>query len=350
MSTPGTYTVTFSALDAAGNASLVETRTFEVVPPEYTPVEVAGPDRYSTAVEVSQLAFPDGAEHVVIASGANWPDALGGGALAGTLRGPVLLVKPTQAPEVVLQEVARLGAEHVIVVGGKAAIGDSVLAALDMVPTVAQVERIGGVDRYDTSRLIALRVKTERDLTDTYDGVVFIATGENYPDALAASPLAAHNSWPILLTRYGALPVATQEALVSLHAGEAFVLGGPAVISLEVEREVNDIVTRTKAQRLAGSNRFDTAVKVADFGIRLGGLGWDGAALATGRSFPDALAGGAAQGMRRAPILLTEPDTLPSATAGCLSDHRGEIVELWFLGGEAAIGADVRDQVAQILQ
>ncbi|MDP2299661.1 MAG: YCF48-related protein, partial [Actinomycetota bacterium] len=100
-----------------------------------------GDDRYATAVDVSRRAFPIGAETVVIATGANWPDALGGTALAGALNGPVLLVGTDVIPSVVTQEIDGLGVTSAIILGGTVAVGDAVEDALEAMLGEGTVER-----------------------------------------------------------------------------------------------------------------------------------------------------------------------------------------------------------------
>lgn len=342
--TPGVYEITYSAQDNLGNRTS-GSRTYTVVQ-DYTAVPVQGDSRYATAVVASQKVYPAGSVNtVVIASGANWPDALGGGALAGALGGPVLLVKPTELPTVVADEIARLGADHAIVVGGPGAVGDVVMAALDTLPGVG-VERLGGGSRYDTARLVAERTKAE--LGTAYDGTVFLSTGSNYPDALAASPLATAKGWPILLTKPDALPAETVLALTNLDATKVLVLGGTGAVSDAAKIQAEGIVGAT-ATRLSGTTRFATAVNIATYGVDHAGLKWDGMALATGRNFPDALAGGCAQGVRGSVILLTEVTTLSPETGAAITAHQDVIHEVWFLGGPSAISDAVRAAVAGIL-
>jgi len=115
--TLGEHTLEYWAADAAGNESERVTVTFTVVPPDLltTPpaegvIRLLGDDRYGTAVRASLEAFPDGATSVVIASGQDWPDALGGSALAGVVDGPLLLTREGTLPAEVREEIVRLGA------------------------------------------------------------------------------------------------------------------------------------------------------------------------------------------------------------------------------------------------
>lgn len=92
-------------------------------PPEG--LRLAGPDRVATAIEISRYGFPDGADEVYLAGVDATPDALAAGALTG---GPLLLVpRCGSVPQLVLDEIARLGPDRVIALGGDRAVNPDVL-------------------------------------------------------------------------------------------------------------------------------------------------------------------------------------------------------------------------------
>jgi hypothetical protein len=64
---------------------------------QYT--DVHGANRYATSLLVAQTFF-DGPTRVGFATGLNWADALSGGAMMGTLGGPLLLTNPVTGPDV----------------------------------------------------------------------------------------------------------------------------------------------------------------------------------------------------------------------------------------------------------
>jgi putative cell wall-binding protein len=310
-----------------------------------TVVNIAGASRIGTAVEASKLAFPAGSEYVVIATARNWPDALGGSALAGALDAPILLTEPTWLPPAVSDEITRLNATHAIILGGTGAVSDAVSREIAALPGMT-VERIAGASRYATANLVAAR--TIGELGDAYDGTAFVATGANFPDALGASPIAAANGWPIYLANpsQGAND-AMVSSMRSAGVTEAVILGGTGAVSLPVE---SDLWTLGTVTRLAGTSRYDTAVKVASYGVSYGGLGYDRVAIATGENFPDALAGGVLQGKSGSVLLLTPTASLNPAVAALLTAEKQNIHEVRFLGGTGAVFQVVRDRVSGILQ
>lgn len=311
---------------------------------------IAGPSRYETAVEASRRAFPDPAavHTVVIATGESWPDALGGAGLAGAVRGPVLLTRRAALPESVRAEIARLAPARAIVLGGEEAVSKDVEGALAALG-VGRVERIPGADRYETSAAIARVTVAEAAAADpSYARVVYVATGADFPDALAVSPVAAHRARPVLLVRPSAVPTATADALAGLGASSLFIVGGEAVVSREVASKL--AATVPDVRRLAGRDRYETAIAVAAHGVAAG-LTRANAGIATGVDFADALSGGAAQGLS-APasvLYLTAPARLPEALRAEISAHRASIGRARVFGGIAAVSEPVRVQVAAAL-
>lgn len=315
-------------------------------------LDVEGDDRFGTAVEVSQIAFPDGAETVVIATGRNWPDALGGTALAGVLDAPILLVSRDSIPAATVTEIGRLGAAKAVILGGEAAVGAGVEAALSQALGEANVTRIGGANRYETADLVAARVKELRGAA--YDGTAFVATGANFPDALAAGPLAAANGWPLHLV-HPARGISEDTWAAMEGATEVLILGGEGAVSVATAVELVAEYGADKVIRLAGTTRYDTAVAVATHGVEHAGLAWDRVGIATGQRFPDALAGGVLQGgvlqgKVGSVMLLTRSTSLELATRQALADNKEAIETVTFFGGGDAISAEVRAAVAQALE
>ncbi len=350
VSAPGAYALVAIAEDAAGN-SATRSVTFRIVEPAPRPtvIEVAGDDRVETAIAASALAFPGGSEYVLIATARDFPDALGGSALAGLLDAPILLTEPDALSAATASEIARLGATRIVVLGGEGAVSADAYAQLAGLADAGSIERIAGATRYDTSELIATRVIEE--LGEGWDGTAFIATGQDFPDALAASPLAAAKSWPIYLARpdhaeAGALVTAMQADGVS----RVVMLGGEGVLPEALAQSLGDAFGESAVERLAGTNRYATAVAVATYGVEEAGLAWDRLAIATGEDFPDALAGGALQGRSGSVMILVHPAALHDGIAGVLGENKASIAEVRFLGGTGTVPQEVRNAVVQALQ
>ncbi len=309
-------------------------------------VAIEGSDRFKTAVEASKLAFPKSGQCsvAVVASGRNFPDALGASSLAGALGGPLLLTEPAYLPSSVSDEIVRLGCTKVVIVGGHSAVSEVTEAAIDKLPGVV-VERVEGDNRYATAQKVAER--TFEELGVGYGGVVFLATGTNFPDALAAAPLSASGGVPILLVKKDDVPVETIAAFNNIQPGHVVVLGGESAIDRDVFEFFRGYFPGI--QRVWGTNRYATAAAVAQFGVNNLGLRWDGVAIATGANFPDALAGGTAQGLAGSVVMLTDSGSLAAEPRTKLVTNAADIAKVRFLGGNSAVAPAVRQEILDVV-
>lgn len=292
--------------------------------PSISVQRLAGDDRYETAVAISQSSFGAGATVPVayVASGLGFADALSAGPAAVANGGPVLLVDPNFVPSATLAELQRVKPAQIIVVGGTPSVSASVASALG---TVAPVRRIGGVDRFDTSRLIA---------ADAFASAqsAYLATGRNFPDALSASAAAGVAGMPVLLVDGNSptLDDATVDLLDSLDAATVKVLGTSASVNGEIDEALR--ATGRVVRRIAGSDRFQTSYLVnadASFPSRAT------AYLATGLNYPDALAGAAAAAKAGSPLYVTMPSCVTPELRSALNS--GAVTKIVLLGGTPSL-------------
>lgn len=220
-----------------------------------------GPTRYETAVAVARhLASLQGTPaRVVIATGEAFPDALSVSGLAGSADMPILLVKPEEMPVVAAGFLDDFGIESVLVVGGIAAVADSVVAGIE------DAERVGGIDRYETAAFIA---EYAFQHGFTYDEV-FVAVGTNFPDALVAGSLCARRASPIVLVRSTSLTDKT-ERFLNAHCSaitQLVFLGGTAAIEAKVVSAAVKAATEVvnaDAQELASDTASKLSTMTAD--------------------------------------------------------------------------------------
>jgi putative cell wall-binding protein len=291
-------------------------------------VRFAGSDRYATAVQVSSGNFSPGVPVAYVATGLHFPDALAGGVPAARRGGPVLLVKPDEVPAATAAELDRLNPAEIVVLGGTGVVSNAVANAVAGYATTGSVRRLAGADRYGTAAAIS---------ADTFSPgvpVAFIATGLHFPDALAGVPAAAKLGGPILLVSATGVPAATAAELQRLAPGRIVILGGPAVVSDGLAAQL-DAFTSGAVQRYWGADRFATAVQIS-------ANTWSSATtvyIATGMSFPDALAGAPVAGMNDSPLLLVNGTSLPTSV-------RDELLRLGpdrvvVLGGNGVVSPSV---------
>lgn len=299
---------------------------------------LGGLNRFETAAAIAAAAYRVGSRDVVIATGRDFPDALGASALAGYRNVPILLTERDHLPPATAAALLSLGVnDDVYVVGGTAAISDTVLNEIKaLLPSYDSVRRIWGSDRYATSLAIAKEITggASGGLDEPYG---FVATGRNYPDALAASSMAYGLDIPIYLCPGTSISTETLDAMAFDGVERVVIIGGETAVNASVQTALNTRFGASNVMRVWGSNRYETAAELASFAEGEFKFGASGLCVATGQNFPDALSGGVLAGARYAPILLADGTTLSPATAEFLDMHENEIRWVTFLGGDSAL-------------
>jgi putative cell wall-binding protein len=300
-----------------------------------TPTRLGGANRNATAAIVSRTGYAPNVPAVFIVTGENFPDALAGAPAAAAQGAPLLLVQRNAIPSETAGELTRLRPQRIYVLGSAGVISENVLAALRPYTPTGRVDRIAGPDRYATAAEVS-------KLFTATGGTVFVAIGQNYPDALAGGPAAAVTGGPMLLTRYGELPAATAGALRDLRPSEIVILGSAAgAVSSGVEAALR--AYSPKVTRVAGPDRYGTAAAiVARFFPSASDV-----FLATGLNFPDAHAGSAYAGRDRRPLLLTTADRLTTPTREQLA--RLDPARTWILGSAGVVGESVANELWWLL-
>jgi putative cell wall-binding protein len=311
-----------------------------VIGPPLDTIRLTGADRFETSVVISRQLFPgvptadQAAPVVYVVNGLNYPDALAAGPAAIEEGGVILLATPWFLPDVVRSEVIRLHPERIVVVGGNPSIGSAVYDELEGL--APEVLRVTGADRFETSRDLAAAT------FGTGSNSVFIATGLNYPDALAAGPAAGHRNAPLLLVNglQPDLDVPTAEAIDGLGATEVFVIGGIPSVSAGIVDDLEDRYGAANVHRITGSDRFGTAAEIYRTFFVTDAWTDDVVYAATGLGFPDALAGAPLAGSRGAGLLLARPDCIPTDAQQAIA-AAGTVRKMYVLGGEPSLGAPV---------
>ncbi|WP_419841942.1 cell wall-binding repeat-containing protein [Candidatus Poriferisodalis sp.] len=297
-----------------------------------------GADRYKTAAATAEryAASAGPIETVIVASGTAFADALAATPLSRVRNAPILLSSPDVLPDATRDFIKRHPVTDIIIAGGTKAVSSGVEATLAGL-IVGEPERIDGADRYGTVVNIARQIEAAKVSDYCSDGrrTVLVATGEQFADALALSPLAFAGPHPVLLTRPDQLPAALKEFLADYRIEQVLIAGGPAAVTPAVETELSAL--GIKVQRLWGQDRFETAAVLAE-ALAEGCFESDEFGLADGRNFPDALVGGPLLGLRRAPLLLSGP-SLPDATRRTLAGPVPDagVVGLTIFGGRQAV-------------
>lgn len=188
--------------------------------------------------------------------------------------------------------------------------------------------RISGSDRYQTA------IEVVKTGWPTGSDSLILTTGENYPDALSAAPLAKKFDAPILLTHHDNIDNDTLNEIKQLGVNKIYVIGGNGVISDNVTNTLSDY----SIQRIAGNDRFETAVDIAE---NLGPC--SEAFIVTGEDFPDALSVAPIAAEKRIPVLLVAKNYLPNSVKTYLTKHN--ITKTIVIGDSDIISSTVVSQL-----
>ena len=183
----------------------------------YQIVRFEGVDRWDTAVRIARDGL-NNPSTLLVADGVNFPDALTAGAAAAKLQGAVLLSAGSSTIPITSSYISsRPAGGSLFAVGGPAATA------------YPAGQAIVGTDRYDTSALVAAQFFPT-------PGTVGLASGTNFPDALAGGGHVGRFSGPMLLTDPATLSPQTQAYLTTKAAGIAggFLYGGTTAVSESV--------------------------------------------------------------------------------------------------------------------
>lgn len=272
-------------------------------PPVTSPAvsRIAGTDRQGTAVAVSQRTFPANVPVVYIATGQNFPDALSAGPAAAKQGGPLLLVDRDSMSQAVRDELTRLKPAKIVVVGSDLSVGSQVYSDLAGYAKNRDIRRLGGVDRYDTSKRI---------MQYAFSGgssKAWLATGEKFPDALSASAAAGTVDAPVVLVNgtSDSADVVTRGIISGLGVKSLTIAGSELSVSAGIQRSLRGPVIT----RIGGVDRYDTSEKLNRAAFTSAKTVY----LATGENFPDALAGATAAGYTGSPLFAVQPTCVPRA-------------------------------------
>lgn len=200
--------------------------------------------------------------------------------------------------------------------------------------TWAADSRLAGADRYRTAVKVSQAGWKEAD-------TVILVRGDDFADALCAGPLAKKYNAPILFTEKYSVNSYTLTEIERLNATKVIIIGGYGAISGNVDNAL-DSEGINEIERIYGSNRYETSVKIAQR------LGSKEAALATGGEYADALSISAIAAAKGFPILLTSPNELPLNVKQHLNNYK--IEKTYLIGGDGAISKNIEKQVPSPLR
>lgn len=204
--------------------------------------------------------------------------------------------------------------------------------------TVPSLKRINGADRYEVAANVYREIGNFLDL-----GTIYIATGLNYPDGLAGSPLAFMDGAPILLTTTDSLPSSTQSAIQALKPTRAVILGGTDTVSTNVETQLRNLGVTT-IERVDGANRYAVSANIAE---RMGTLDSGAAIVVNGTKWADTLSSASIAANGGMPILYVTQTDVPTEIENYIKNH-SEINKFYIVGGADSVSDSVKTELQQL--
>ncbi|MDR3600531.1 MAG: N-acetylmuramoyl-L-alanine amidase [Desulfosporosinus sp.] len=299
--------------------------------PVYSVQRLAGNDRIDTSIAASNKGWTS-ADTVILDELNDYPDAIAATPLAVNLNAPILLTTGTVLDSRVISELQRLKATKVILLGGKGCLTSAIENNLDKLKI--SYERVGGSDRYETSTLIALRIKSDS---------VLVANGDNFPDALASASFAGIRQIPIILITK-TLPDSVANYFKTQKPSHVIAVGGEAVVPTSLLTS-NGISIET---RLGGVDRYDTSAKI--YAYSKDSYTSADIYMASGEDFPDAMVGTVLASKNKAPLLITTSQGIPKQIYSILTSRAGETSgSAYILGGTAVVSDADSSSIAAIV-
>ena len=257
-------------------------------------VRVAGDTRYDTAYKnADALKKQLGLEmfdSAVVACGTNYPDALSAAYLAKVKNAPLLLsdVGEVQGTVEYIRKNVTKG-KTVYLIGGRRVLPEEIKTLLG---SDYDVKRIEGADRFLTN----LAVLKEANVNNEE---IMVCSGLGYADALSA----AATGRPVLLVD-DALTAEQKAFLGVINPAKFYIVGGKKAVNYNVQASLSAM---KNTERIAGADRFDTAVQVAKkfFDMKLSTV-----VIANGNGFADGIVAGVTAMANKAPLLLVDSDNL----------------------------------------
>ncbi|RDY23059.1 hypothetical protein CHF27_010280 [Romboutsia maritimum] len=283
-------------------------------------ISLEGSDRYDTAIKLSKSKF-DKSDTVILSNSKSLADGLTVSPLATYKKAPILLTDGVNLSKQTKEEIARLDAKNVIVIGGNEVIKDSVINQLKS-EGISKIERLGGQDRYETSLQIAKYI--DENCYKVKD--IVVSGGEGQADALSISSVAGKQKMPIILVEKNKVTDKTYEWLESKNLQNAYVMGGLNVVGEKAFNDINKITSKDiKDNRIGGQDRYETNAKVIE---KFYEKDLDKVYVTKGRELIDALTAGPVASLDEAPVVITDKELSSQQTKALENKEANTLVRV----------------------
>lgn len=289
----------------------------------------SGSDRYATAVEISKSKFST-AENVVLVNSDSVNEILSAASLAKQKNAPILLTKADKLNSYSENEINRLKAKNVYIVGSEKEIGKAIETNLQNNGKV--VTRLTGSNIYGTAVSVAKQLSSFN--------TVIVSSSSSHSDSLSAAALSASKGYPILYVENSSIPSETLNYIKSKNCS-VIVVGGSATVSNSVQDKLK--AEGKSVTRVYGADRYGTSINLAKTYFSSTGI----INLATGTTFIDSLSGASVAGLNNSPVVLVEGNSVSSDLKNYITSSKAKTINIF--GGTASVSKEYENSVQKTL-
>lgn len=308
--------------------STIPNIAFAVDNDAYEIERISGSNRYETAIQIAKSLPQEQSKNVVLVDGNGFADALSGGLYAIQTNSVILLANKNGLPEDTKSYIKENNINQAVILGGFNSVSEKVEEELNILGI--SNKRISGSNRYVTSDRVLLDIASLLGVDALDYTKLALVDGLTFADALTAAPYMASSS----VTFKGSLLLYNPEQSENF---EGFIFGGTSRIPSYIK----------SIKRFAGSNRYETAVEIANQYGKSNGA-WTGyspseVVIASGEDYPDALASAPFVHSRKAVLLLSSKDGLDDKSIEYI--YQMGIKKITIIGGESSVPNKVIEQI-----
>lgn len=303
-------------------------------------IRIKGIDRYSNAISISNFGWPDGSDKVVITRGSSYVDALSGAPLAAKLKAPMLYTYQNSLLSSVKNEITRLKANEVIILGGTSSISAEVENELvDMGLTVNRVN--GATNRYQTSAEIGRLFGSPKYRT------AFLINGEEFQSSLTIIASASLLKIPVFITQNNSLASEIKEAIRELGIKKIIIVGNYTKVGSGVESWLQRKGYQTR--RIGSSSTNIYYLHNLILNDKVLNTGAKSIFLAQSNNFPNGLATGPLiSKVGNGSLILTDSDRLVSTASSYIKKNEKYLKNIYLIGDEKALSEKVRQDLINL--
>ena len=303
----------------------------------YESKRLSGEDRFETASSIAEEFNNSNVNNVVITSGYDFNNALSGSVLAKKLNAPILLSGKTYSEnQPAVQYINRHMDKNdkIYILGNEQNTNEDIIISLkslgyNNIKLLEDGEKFGAV-------------KSINDEINAAVGTpVFVVSGSSFPDGLSVSAVAAAKGYPVIFSDFYDIPNESKETIKKIRPSQVYIIGGNGVISDYVKDNIKSLtgLSDNNFVRIGGIDRYETSLDIAKY------FKMDGSyvTFASGKDFPDALAGSVLSAKLNAPLILVDDNNKEQKSFIDSKSFTSQII----YGGTASISQEVEQELAR---